>query len=148
MGKIVFVDRDGNARAPMAAEIFKRYRQGEDEEVLARGVFVNFEEPLNQKVEAVMASDGISLKNFTSKRLAQEDVTPESLIFAIDADIRDTIISRYEDASDDNTFVLGEYVGEELEVMNPYGGSLQLYGICFESMKNIIKKLVEELGNH
>jgi protein-tyrosine phosphatase len=55
------------------------------------------------------------------------------------------LIDKIEAANEENTFVLSEYVGDELEIMDPYGGTLQTYGLCFEVMKNAIKKLINML---
>jgi len=44
--------------------------------------------------------------------------------------------------------VLTELVGEELEIMNPYGGTLQSYGLCFETLRQTIKKLVKLLNEN
>ena len=39
-----------------------------------------------------------------------------------------------------------EFVGDELEILNPYGGNLQAYGICYETLNKSIKKLVKILN--
>ena len=57
--RIVFVAESGTCRAPMAAGIFREYSLNHPVEVLVRGLVVLFPEPLNQKAEAVMISNGI-----------------------------------------------------------------------------------------
>ena len=42
--------------------------------------------------------------------------------------------------------LLNELVGDELEVMNPYGGSVQSYGLCYEILKVSIEKLMKVLN--
>ena len=37
---------------------------------------------------------------------------------------------------------LRELVGDELEILNPYGGTLQSYGLCYETLNKSIQKLV------
>ena len=39
--------------------------------------------------------------------------------------------------------VLTELVGDELEILNPYGGTLQSYGLCYETLNKTIQKLVK-----
>lgn len=142
VSKIIFVDKDGTARAPMAAEIFKSYRPDMADRVEARGIFVSFPEPLNQKAEAVLASDGFVLKDFSSARISESDITEGTLLFTLDAACQSALLESVSTANEANSFTLSSYTGEELDVMNPYGGSLQAYGICYESLKNIIKKLI------
>ena len=41
----------------------------------------------------------------------------------------------------ENVYVLTELVGDELEILDPYGGSLQSYGLCYETMREINHKI-------
>lgn len=119
---------------------------GKDElEVLCRGLVVSFPEPLNQKTEAVMIRNGYALEEFTTKQLMNDEITDQTLVFVMEEKQRQHILEKYDNAKENNVFVLSEYVGEELEIMDPYGAPLQTYGICFESIKNAVQKLVEQL---
>lgn len=143
--RIIFVDKSGTIRAPMASEIYKSYRPSRSEQVTSKGLVAAFPEPINPKVAAVLASDGINTTDFTTGELSEEDFAGDSLIFAVDENIREAILKSFSEASEENTFSICGYVGEELDIMDPYGGTLQSYGICYESMKNVIKKLIEAL---
>lgn len=35
--------------------------------------------------------------------------------------------------------VLTDLTGDELEIINPYGGTLQSYGLCYETLNKTIK---------
>ena len=43
-------------------------------------------------------------------------------------------------------YVLTEYVGDELEIAGPYGGTLQMYGLCYEMLSSSIRKFVNILN--
>ena len=60
--RIIFAAGSGTSRAPMAAAIMERMLEGTGVEVLARGIVVQFPEPLNQKAEAILISNGIQLE--------------------------------------------------------------------------------------
>ncbi len=145
--RIIFAAGNGISRAPMAMMIMKKLI-GEDSgvEILSRGIIVQFPEPLNQKTEAVMISNGINLTDFTSRELSNEDITEETLIFTMDRKQWKEITDQVEKATPENTFVLNEYLGEELEIMDPYGGTLATYGLCFEALKESVRKLSVKLG--
>ena len=149
--RIIIATGNGASRAPMAAELLKRELSGQPIEILSRGLIVQFPEPLNQKAEAVMAADGIVFESFETKELKNGEITDKTLIFTMNEKQRVQIIDRLPSANEENTFVLAYYVGEELETMNPYGGSLQSYGLCYETLKETTKKLakriLEENGN-
>lgn len=146
--KIIFAVDNGISRAPMAELLLKQHIRengGRETEVLSRGVVVQFSEPLNQKAEAVMISNGISVDGFSSKEIENDDVTKETLIFTMEQKERQQIIRQVEKATEENTFVLTDYIGEELEIMNPIGGTLASYGLCFEALKEATRKLAVKL---
>jgi len=142
---IYFTDRAGNERAAMAAALFQKMYPNAGVSAYARGLIVSFPEPMNQKVEAVMAGGGIVWDDFTSKALQNEEITEDSLVLVMDERQKDHAIKALENATVENTFVLSKYVGEELDIMDPYGGNLQTYGICFEGLKETLGKLQARL---
>ena len=142
--RVIFAEGNGITRAPMAAEIFKTLYH-KDVEILSRGLLVQFPEPLNQKAEAVMISNGITLEEFQSQKLTASDITEDTIVFTMEASSLGKILSGVETATGENTFILTDYVGEELPIMNPFGGTLQTYGICFEMLKTTLGKLAEKL---
>ena len=144
--RIIFVARSGSCREPMAMGIFKDLILKEDLDVLARGLVVSFPEPMNGKAEAVLIGNGITLENFSSMQLKNEEITENTLVLTMEAKQRDKVIANYENATAENVHVLTEYVGDELEILDPYGGSLQSYGLCYETLRKTIKKLVKILN--
>ena len=144
--KIIFADRAGNSRAPMAAEILKEYTMKMPIDIQARGIVVLFPEPLNQKAEAVLISNGITLENYMSSQLEEEDFAKDTLIIVMGSSDRQKILDLFEHAILQNVQVLTELVGDELEIMDPYGGSLQAYGLCYETLSKSIKKLAAMLN--
>ncbi len=144
--KIIFADRAGNSRAPMAAEILKEYNMKMPIDIQARGIVVLFPEPLNQKAEAVLISNGITLENYMSSQLEEEDFAKDTLIIVMGSSDRQKILDLFEHAILENVQVLTELVGDELEIMDPYGGSLQAYGLCYETLSKSIKKLAAMLN--
>jgi len=139
--RIIFVGRSGTCREPMAMGILNDLALKEEIEVLARGLVVSFPEPMNGKAEAVLISNGITLDNFASKQLMNEEITEHSLVLTMEAKQRDKVIANYENATKENVHVLTDYVGDELEILDPYGGTLQSYGLCYETLRKSIKKL-------
>lgn len=144
--RVVFAAESGTCRAPMAMGILKEYALKYPVEVEARGLVVLFPEPLNQKAEAVMISNGINMEAYMSKQLTEEDFTEDTLVLVMEQVQREKILEKYENANPDNVQVLTELVGDELEILDPYGGTLQSYGLCYETMRKSIKKLATLLN--
>ncbi len=68
--KIIFVCESGTARAPMAEAVMKEYLIKYPVEIVSRGLVALFPEPLNQKVEAVLISNGITVGKQMSQQLS------------------------------------------------------------------------------
>ena len=144
--KIIFVAKSGTSRDPMAAGIMNEFVLKKPVEILARGLVVQFPEPMNQKAEAVLISNGINTEGFTSKQLDIEEVTENTIILTMESSDRDKVLELYPEINPEHVYVLSEFVGDELEILDPYGGALQNYGLCYESLRMTIKKLVKILN--
>ncbi|MBE5915349.1 MAG: phosphotyrosine protein phosphatase [Pseudobutyrivibrio ruminis] len=145
INRVIFASGSGTSRAPMATAIFHATEHKRPIICEARGLVVQFPEPLNQKAEAILISNGIELKDYSSKQLDDSDFSENTLVITMEESQRQNIISEYENATEDNVKLLNELVGDELEVMDPYGGSVQTYGLCYEVLKASIEKLMRVL---
>ena len=67
--RIIFVAQTGTSREAMAAGILADCTLPYPVEVLSRGLVVQFPEPMNQKSEAVLISNGIEVEGFASVQL-------------------------------------------------------------------------------
>ena len=126
----------------MAVGILKDFVLKQPIEAESRGLVVLFPEPMNQKAEAVLISNGVAINDFTSIQLTEEDLTPDTLVLTMEYIQKEKILEKYENVIPENVHVLTELVGDELEILDPYGGSLQAYGLCYETMRKTIQKLV------
>lgn len=144
--KIIFVCDSGTSRAPMAEAIMKEYRLKRPMEIESRGIVVLFPEPINQKAEAILISNGINTTNHMSKQLSEKDFSEDTLIIVMERVQREKVLKDYPMADPENVQVLTELVGDELEILNPYGGILQSYGLCYETLNKSIKKLVDKFN--
>lgn len=130
----------------MAAGIMQEISLKHPTEILARGLVVQFSGPLNQKAEAVMISNGINMEGYNSEQLSEEDITEETLVLTMESTQRTRVLEQYANANEENVYVLTEYIGDELEIIDPYGGTLTAYGLCYESLRTSIRKLVKMLN--
>ena len=138
--KIIFVSKGATCRPPMAACILSRMELKGSPEIIARGLVVLMPEPLNQKAEAVLISNNMGWDGYMSQQLEKEDITDGTVIFTFEKSLNDKVIEKFEGAE---SYVLTNYVGDELEIMDPYGEGVQMYGLCFETLSNSLKKLAD-----
>ena len=144
--KIIFVAQTGTCREQMAKGIMNDFVLKVPMEIEARGLVVQFPEPVNQKAEAVLISNGISTEGMVSTQLEESDITESTMVFTMESSQRERIIESFADIDPEQVFVLSQYVGDELEILDPYGGTLQSYGLCYESLRATLKKLVKLLN--
>ena len=144
--RIIFVGRSGTCREPMAMGILQDISLKRNVEILARGLVVSFPEPMNGKAEAVLIGNGINLDKFTSQELTDEDIIENTMIFTMEEKQRQKVLAKFKNANIENVYVLTNFVGDELEILDPYGGHLQSYGLCYETLRKSIKKLVKILN--
>jgi len=144
--KIIFVGQNGTCRAPMAEAILKEYHINRTIDIESCGIVSLFPEPLNQKAEAVLISNGIFMEEYTSRQLSREDFAEDTLLITMEQTQKESILREYDEATEENVQVLTQLVGDELEILNPHGGTLQSYGLCYETLNNSIKKLVEKIN--
>ena len=74
------------------------------------------------------------------------DFSENTLVITMEESQRQKILNEYANATEENVRLLNELVGDELEVMDPYGGSVQTYGLCYEVLKASIEKLMRVLS--
>ena len=141
--KLIFVDTNDNCRGQMAEMILKRKFLTNPLTIESRGMVVLFPEPLNQKAEAVMISNGITLENYMSSQLEPSDFGEHTLVLTFDQAAKEKVL---EMEGAQNVEVLTELTGDELEILDPYGAELVTYGICYETLSNTIHKLAEILN--
>jgi protein-tyrosine phosphatase len=144
--RIIFVGKSGTSREPMAKGILEDFSLNRPVEVLARGLVVLFPEPINQKAEAILISNGIHMEGFTSVQLTEEDLEGDTLTLTMERTQRERLLEMYGTEKEEDIQVLTDLVGDELEILDPYGGALPSYGLCYETLRKSIKKLVKLLN--
>lgn len=144
--KVIFVCKSDTCRAPMAAELLRECSLKREIDIESRGLVVLFPEPLNQKVSAVLISNGINLEGYMSRQLTAEDVDAHTLVLVMEEKHISPVLAIVGEDKLSQVQVLTTLVGEELEIMDPYGAPLPSYGLCFESLSKTIKKLAAWLN--
>lgn len=144
--RIIFVGKSGTSREPMAKGILEDFSLKHPVEVSAKGMVVLFSEPINQKAEAVLISNGIHMEGFSSVPFTEDDLQDSTLILTMERTQKEKLLELYGADKEENIHVLTELVGDELEIMDPYGGPLAAYGLCYETLRKSIKKLVKLLN--
>lgn len=143
--RLIFASVSDTAIGPMAEAIMQSKYLLDELTVTSKGVVVLFPEPINPKAEAVLVSNGLSMKKHMSDPLSAEDFEDRTLVIAVNKNVQQKIIKEF-GLEESGVCVLNEMVNEPQELTDPYGGALADYGKCFEELNILISRLVVQLN--
>ena len=138
--KILFVCTGNTCRSPMAAGIFNAYakKHNIDATAYSAGIFVT-DSIVNKNAIAVMEKAGIDISAHVPMQFSDLFIDEYDLILTMSPSHRDYLISR--GATSTKVYCLCEYVGEDGEVLDPYGGDEVLYAATAENLKRLVEKI-------
>ena len=141
--RILFVDADDTARAPMAKAILQSKELPWPMEIGSRGLVVLFPQPVNQKVEAVLARNGLSAKDHTTTPLTAEDINDDTLLLVMEDSQREKIREDFPDAPHLQTIAGFLRLAGDIPAL--YGEPLTEYGKCYEALEFLIEGVLARL---
>lgn len=141
--RIIFVCISGTCRSQMAAGIMRKKVKDDTFLIYSKGLIVLFPEPLNQKAEAVMISNGLETNGNISERITEEDFRDDTLVLVMEKRHKDKIYEEYENIK--NVMLLTEAAGEQGDIVDPYGGPLTGYSKCYEIIEDMINKMIRRM---
>ena len=144
--RLIFVSSSDTSVGPIAEAILQSKYLLEELEITSKGVVVLFPEPINPKAEAILVSNGLTMKDHMSDPLVKEDAGERTLLLAVSEEVKQKVRTEFGDEFADSMQVLNTFVGVPQEIFNPYGGSLADYGQCFTELETLISKLVVQLN--
>lgn len=142
--RILFVSASDNSRGPMAAELLRNQKLRQEYIIESRGLVVLFPEPANQKAEAIMRSQQMTLDGHEATQFTEEDLDDETLVLTVEESQKWKIVSEYEKVK--YVYTLSEYVEDERQVLSAHGQPLVGYGENFELLQELIQKLADKLN--
>lgn len=141
--KVVFVCKENLNQSPMAEWIFKSIVMDLSKEIASRGQVVLFPEPFSQKVADLLRKHSVPYEEKTSQLLMEEDFAEDTLIITMSAAEKIKVVEEFNVSQ--NVFTLYEFVEEEGEVIDPYGGEEAQYESCYNELKELLYKMKEKL---
>ena len=144
--KIVFICTGNTCRSPMAAamaaQIFSE--AGLTAEVLSAGISAWPNQPASRHAISVMEEGGLCLLSHRAATTSDAILKEASLVLAMTGSHQAILLSDYP-AAKEKIFTLAEYVGQCLDISDPFGGSLEDYRICAGQIKELLVLVVEKL---
>lgn len=140
---ILFVCEDNTATSLMAECICKSMVADQTVQIKSRGMVVLFPEPINPKVEVVLVNHGLKVPERTALMLDADDIDENTLVLTMTIRQKEQILEEFEYTG--NVYTLYGFIGDDMNMEDPYGGTLVEYDSCFQTMFRVIKKIVVKL---
>lgn len=141
--RVIFVCSDNLCRSPVAEAVMKSINRMPGLKIESRGLVVLFPEPYNPKAQSVLRNDGIIMENGQARKLREEDLSPDTLVLTMDREEKQKLSDEYDNA--ENVYTIMEFAGGSGDIMDPYGGDMDVYSLFFESIKTWVAQAEEKL---
>jgi len=142
--QVLFVCTANTFLSPIAEEIYRHNASDGMPKGISRGLVVLFEEPINPKCNLLLTKNDFDISGHKqSRQLKKEDLTEESLILTMTLSEKVKLIEEFE--HENNVYTIGEFVGEDTDLIVPGSGEEEKYKECFEELVLRVNKVIEKL---
>ena len=137
--KILFVCTGNTCRSPMAEGIFNEFahKNGIDAFASSAGIFIT-ERTVSKTAVKVMAEIGIDISSHIPTQIDDVLINESDLILTMTENHKRHLVSN--GAPAEKVFTLAQYVGENCNISDPYGGDEELYRQTCEEIRSLIEK--------
>jgi protein-tyrosine-phosphatase len=143
MSMILFVCTGNLCRSPMAAGLL-RWRLAEEgldssHPVMSAGVWAADGQPASQNAIAVMAERGIDITDHIAHTITANDVAEAELILVMGQEHAQMIRNTWPQYAW-KIYRLSEMAGKRQDIQDPYGGSIEEYRACADTISDYISR--------
>lgn len=142
--KVFFVCTGNTCRSPMAEAILKQ-KGIENLEVKSAGIYAMNGAEMSYNAYVVLNENNIQQQHY-SKQFTKEDVEWADVILTMTNAHKQAILNEFSQ-SYGKTYTLTEFAEQQNlgDVMDPFGGSLEVYRYTFEQLNQLIEKSINRL---
>ncbi len=146
---IIFVCTGNTCRSPMAEGYFKNLCKNankKDITISSAGLFANEDFMPSQQSVQVMQNYEIDIRDYKSTQLSMDLIKNADLIITMTDGHKNQIL-QYSPESEEKIHLLLEYANKQTNVADPFGGTFEIYNVCFNEMKEALDNLFCDIIN-
>ncbi|MCR5202935.1 MAG: hypothetical protein K6D02_07620 [Lachnospiraceae bacterium] len=141
--KLIFICSTNSFLSPLAETVFRRL-SNLNIECFSRGIVVMFPEPISPRVNDILQSTlGFECTHESTIKLERNDITEDTLLITMNTSEKIKIVEEYEV---NEVYTLGEFIGLDVDVKDPYGQEDERYAECTELLIGAVKEVIKKLS--
>jgi len=145
MARVLFVCTGNTCRSPMAEAILAS-KNINGLEVRSAGIFALPGADASPQTIEVLIENDISFSH-QAKQLSEMDVDWADFILTMTNDHKQWILQQYPQSST-KVYTVKEFANGHGDVMDPFGGPVEIYRKTFQELHEIIKKIEKKLNEN
>jgi protein-tyrosine-phosphatase len=148
MQKIMFVCTGNICRSAMAERLLKKKLKEKDLEkefyVCSSGISAYPNDVSTYEAVYVMQNEyGIDIKDHRATNVKASKIKEMDLILAMTKSHKDMLIMMFPELKE-KIYTIKEYVGLQGDVLDPYGGTIEIYSNCAKELNEYIDMLLKK----
>lgn len=145
---ILFVCTGNTCRSPMAEGLFKKIvKENEDEFEIASGGMNAFEgDKANQNAVYALEEYGVDISSHRAKNVDAATIADADIILTMTGAHKEMLLYLFGGAAEVKTHTIMEYIGEDGDIEDPYGGDICVYKKCADKIYNALCEVYKIVG--
>ncbi|MGI6551222.1 MAG: low molecular weight protein arginine phosphatase [Syntrophomonadales bacterium] len=150
MKRLVFICSGNTCRSPMAKGLFVKHLEDRkpeligEIEVMTAGTSPNSGEGASRGAMKAMEEVGVDLSDHKAQPVSEAVLAQADWILTMTRSHRDYLTRIY--GKNDKLFTLYEFLGQDKDVLDPFGGDVAVYRACRNELQQLIEMLIEKLA--
>lgn len=140
--KILFVCTGNTCRSPLAQGLAKNYFP--EDEILSSGINAYEGQPVSENAVQVLKEKKIDISNNKAAKLHEQLLSTADYVFTMTKSHELYLVNVYPEFRS-KIKRLGDFVGQDKDILDPWGGSLEDYRCCANQLEELLKVLAERL---